>query len=437
MESIWNKSAKKPHFDSLKGDKDTKVLIIGGGIAGILCAYELQRAGVPYILLEAKSICSGVTENTTAKLTFQHGLIYHKIINRYGIETAMKYYRAQKEAISHFVDILKNIDCDLTVNDSYVFSLKNNRKIEKEVTALKRLGVDASICQRTELPFSVAGAVKVKDQFLFHPLKALYEIASNLNIYENTKVLELADHCAKTEHGRVTAEKIIIATHFPILNKHGLYYLKMYQHRSYVAAFKNAPQFNGMYVDESGKGLSLRSYGDILLVGGGGHRTGKKGTAWREIEQFKNTYCINATEVCRWSTQDCKTLDDIPYIGQYSINTPDLFVATGFNKWGMSSSVVSAMILSDLVQGRDNKYADVFSPSRSLLHKQLAINAAETTVNLLTPTKPRCPHLGCALKYNAEEHSWDCPCHGSRFDEDGRLLNNPATDDIGIDKKYN
>ena len=123
------------------------------------------------------------------------------------------------------------------------------------------------------------------------------------------------------------------------------------------------------------------------------------------------------------------TLDEIPYIGQYSKRTPDTFVATGFNKWGMTNAMVASKILCDLVQGKENRFAEAFSPSRSILRPQLAINALESTIGLLTPTTPRCPHLGCALKYNSAEHTWDCPCHGSRFDEYGNLIDNPATDD--------
>ena len=236
-------------------------------------------------------------------------------------------------------------------------------------------------------------------------------------------------HKAKTNHGEVIYKKLIIATHFPMLNKHGLYSLKLYQHRSYVIAIKNAQNVSGMYVDESNTGLSFRSCGDLLLLGGGGHRTGKKGGCWQELEGFTRKHYKNTEIVGKWATQGCMTLDDIPYIGQYSKSTPDVFVATGFNKWGMTNAMVAANILCDLVQGKNNPYAAVFDPSRTVLRPQLAVNAFESTIGILTPTAPRCPHLGCALKYNRAEHTWDCPCHGSRFTEDGLLIDNPATDD--------
>lgn len=206
----------------------------------------------------------------------------------------------------------------------------------------------------------------------------------------------------------------------------------MYQHRSYVIALENAQNVDGMYVDEDLKGLSFRNYGDLLLIGGGSHRTGKKGGAWAELEQFAKNHYPNSKIVSKWATQDCMTLDGLPYIGNYSKNTPNLFVATGYNKWGFTTAMAAAEILCDLVQEKQNEFADIFSPSRSILHPQLALNAVESFFNLITPTTPRCPHLGCALKYNKYEHTWDCPCHGSRFEKDGKLIDGPATDDKTI-----
>ena len=183
-----------------------------------------------------------------------------------------------------------------------------------------------------------------------------------------------------------------------------------------------------MYVDEGEKGLSFRDYKGFLLLGGGGHRTGKKGGGWRELEDFAKRRYPQAGIAARWAAQDCMTLDGVPYVGRYSWGTKGLYVATGFNKWGMTSSMAAARLLADLVQGKENPWAELFSPSRRVLRPQLAANAWESTMGLLTPTVPRCPHMGCALKYNPQEHSWDCPCHGSRFGEDGELLDNPATD---------
>ena len=430
MQSVWTDSVHFPSFEQLKKDIRTDVLIIGGGITGLLCAYQLQQSGVDYVLVEADRICSGITKNTTAKITSQHGLIYHKLIQRFGIEKTRMYLDANEAALREYRKLCKSIDCSFESKNSYVYSLGNSNKIAKELHALRMLGFHAEYETQLPLPFSVAGAVKFRHQAQFNPLKFLSAIAKGLNIYEQTKVRELASNLAITEHGKITAKNIIVTTHFPFLNKHGSYFLKMYQHRSYVIAYKNAPNVDGMYVDESLKGLSFRNYKNMLLIGGGDHRTGKHGGNWQELSTFASAHYPNAKEVYRWATQDCMTLDEVPYIGRYSKNTPSLYVATGFNKWGMTSSMVAAMILRDMILGKENPYAPVFSPSRSILHPQLIVNAFEATTNLLTPTTKRCPHLGCALKWNPAEHTWDCPCHGSRFTHDGQLIDNPSTDDL-------
>lgn len=431
MESIWKKNVPDIKFDTLKGNKSTDVLIIGGGIAGLLCAYKLRNAGVDCLLVEATEICGGITKNTTAKITLGHGLIYDKLIRRFGKDKAKLYLEAQIGALVEYADICSHMDCDFEYMDSYVYSLSDRKKISKEVDALNSLGVTAEISDTDELPIKTAGAVRVKKQAQFHPLKFLYEIAKGLPIYENTKVLQLMPNKAITNRGEISFKKLIITTHFPILNKHGAYFIKLYQHRSYVIALENAQKLTGMYVDESDTGLSFRSYGDLMLLGGGGHRTGKKGGCWQELEDFARKHYQGTKIIGKWATQDCMTLDGVPYIGKYSKSTPNVYTATGFNKWGMTNSMVAANILCDLVQDKENSYAEVFSPSRSILHPQLAVNALESTAGLLTPTAPRCPHLGCALKYNRAEHTWDCPCHGSRFSENGELIDNPATDDNG------
>lgn len=415
----------------------TDVLIIGGGMAGLLCAWQLTQAGVDCVLVEQDSICSGITQNTTAKITVQHGLLYHKLIRTFGTCMANNYLQANLDALEQYRKLAQTIDCDFETQDSIVYSADDPQALHREIAALKTLGVDADELSTLPLPFPVAGAVRIRNQAQFHPLKFAAAIAVGLPIFEHTKVLELMPGKAITSAGSIFAKKIIVATHFPMLNKHGSYFLKLYQHRSYVLALKNAQPISGMYVDEDKSGFSFRAYGDLLLIGGGGHRTGKKGGGWQELEQFAAEQFPQAQIVSRWATQDCMTLDGVPYIGQYSKRTPDLYVAAGFNKWGMTSSMAAASLLCDLVQGRENSKAAIFNPSRSVLHPQLLINAAESTLNLLTPTVPRCPHLGCALKYNPYEHSWDCPCHGSRFDLHGHLLDNPATDDIRIKESRN
>lgn len=432
MDSLWEKTAELHKFPQLDRDIKSHVLIIGGGMAGILCAYLLHQSGVPYVLAEAERLCSGITGSTTAKITVQHGLIYDRLIREFGLERAGGYLRANEAALQKYRELCRGMDCGFEEKAACVYARSDRGKIERELNALEKLGFHGELCEKLPLPFPVAGAARYPNQAQFHPLQFVREISKGLHIYEHTPVRELVGTTAVTDHGKIAAEKIIVATHFPFLNKHGSYFLKLYQHRSYVIALENAPRVDDMYVDEAPTGMSFRMYGDLLLVGGGGHRTGKKGGSWRELREFARRHYPDAREKYHWAAQDCMSLDGVPYIGPYSARTPDLYAATGFNKWGMTASMVSAMILCDLVQGKENPWAQVFSPPRTILRPQLALNGLEAAASFLTPTARRCPHLGCALKWNPYEHTWDCPCHGSRFTKEGRCIDNPATGDLKL-----
>lgn len=429
MESIWTATAQLPRFPALSGDTQTDVLVIGGGITGLLCAHCLTEAGIHCVVAEAATIAGGITKDTTAKLTAQHGLLYHKLLRSFDRETVWLYLDANLKALDAYRVLCETMDCNYSIQDSFVYSRTGRAKLDAEMEALQTLGYPAELVDILPLPFPTAGAVRFSHQAQFHPIKFLCAITKNLTIYENTPVRSLEKTTALTDFGRIHAKQIIVATHFPFLNTHGSYFLKLYQQRSYVLSLENAPTFSGMYLQEGEAGLSFRCHMGRVLLGGGGHRTGKNGGNWQELESFTRHYYPNARITHQWATQDCMSLDGIPYIGHYSRRTPHLYVATGFNKWGMTSAMVAARLLTDLILHGDSPYAQVFSPQRSILQPQLARNAWEATRNLLTPTTRRCPHLGCALKWNPQERTWDCPCHGSRFQADGTLLDGPATKD--------
>jgi len=427
MESIWQKETKfLPDFPKLFGNYNTDVLIIGGGITGILTAYFLKESGAKCIILEKNKILSGTTSGTTAKITFQHGLIYNKLIRKRGVEFAERYLQAHKSALEKFSELCRNIECDFEYKDNYIYSLNNRKKLENELYALEKIKCRAEYHEKLPLPFRTEGAVRISGQAQFNPLKFVGKISESLDIYENSFVSRLDGKTAITDCGTVKAKYIVIATHFPFINTHGSYFLKLYQNRSYMLALENAEHLNGMFLNESGKGVSFRSYKKYLILGGGSHRTGKQGGCWNELRNFANMYYPQSSEYCFWSAQDCMSLDNIAYIGQYSSRTPSLFTASGFNKWGMTGSMLSSMILSDMISGKKNQFSELFSPSRNIIKPQLFINGFESAKNMISLSAKRCSHMGCALKWNRFEHSWDCPCHGSRFDINGNILDNPA-----------
>lgn len=430
MKSIWQKeidiSKVRP---SLDGDRRTDVLIIGGGIAGILTAHFLSERGIPYILIEKGRILERTTAHTTAKITVGHGFIYDRLINEFGLGVARGYYQSNREAYNKYVELSEKYSFDFEKADNYVYSSKSTRRVEAELYALERIGAKADFVENIKPPVRNYGAVRIKNEAQMNPLKLLCQLSQGLNIFENTKALSIDGKTVTTTGGKITAENIVVATHFPFIDRYGFYFLKMYQERSYVLALEGAEAVSGMYVDGECGGMSFRNYGDLLLLGGGGHRTGKRGGGFDELRAFYKAHYSGAKEVAAWATQDTVTLDGMPYIGRYSRRTSNIFVATGFNKWGMTGGMLSAMLLADEIEGKRNPYSEIYSPDRSIWRTQLFKNIGETLVNFLLPLPRRCTHLGCTLKWNKDEHSWDCACHGSRFSEEGKVLDGPANKD--------
>lgn len=280
-----------------------------------------------------------------------------------------------------------------------------------------------------------------ENQAQFHPLEFLKSISRDIEIYENTRVLSVHGHIITTDNGVVTADNIIFATHYPFSNVPGFYFIRQHQERSYVMALEGdevPEKMSGMYYGIDKGGLSFRCEEGRLLFGGGSHRTGKRdkncdyeGLSYIK-KQVKRLY-PDATVYTMWAAQDCMPHDRVPLIGRYSVFRPYWYVATGFKKWGMTSSMVAAMIISDIISGVVNPYEKVFSPQRVMVRmgiKNLIIDIGESMAGLVKGLfghkSKRCSHMGCHLEWNEEEHTWDCPCHGSRFGKDGDLIDNPA-----------
>ncbi len=430
MRSVWTDTVQLPEYPALEGDITADVLVIGGGMAGVLCAYCLKEAGADVVLAEAGRIGQGITKNTTAKVTFQHGLIYSKLIGQWGVMQAQRYLHANQTALGHIRTLAQGMDCDWEDKSAFVYALTNREAIEQEVMAAQHLGIDARFVRQIPLPLPIAGAVEFPNQGQFHPLKFLAGLVPGMRIYENTMIERLEGTTAFARQGSIRAKHVIVATHFPFLKWRGLYFMKLYQHRSYVIALEGAPDVQGMYLEDVENGMSFRNHQGLLLIGGGDHRTGHTGGNWQVLRDFAKKAYPSAVERYAWAAQDCMTLDGAPYIGRYDGGDGEVYVATGFNKWGMTGAMAAAELLTDAILHTPNDAAAAFFPHRSMLRVQLLVNGAETLLRLATPKVPRCPHLGCALQWNAAERTWDCPCHGSRFEEGGHLIDNPATEGL-------
>lgn len=415
-----------PSFPELEGDYKTDVLIIGGGMTGILCARLLTDAGVDCMVAEAERVGHGVTGDTTAKITAQRGMFAADLIRKQGKDRAALALSEWRGAAEQLMRMAAGVECEFHSVDSCVYSRFDREGLEQELRALEDLGVYARLKEQLPLPFRTAGGVVLPDQGVFHPLKFLAEISEELRIFEHSRVTGVEGHLALTAKGSVTAERIIVATHFPFLNRHGGYFARLYQERSYVLALEDVPTLGGIYVDARAEGFTFRDYGDMVIMAGGGHRTGKPTRGWRPLREQVKRYWPQAREVAAWATQDCKTMDGLPYIGPYSAKVPHVLVATGYEGWGMVGAMSAARILTEHLMGREHLCQGVFTPQRALPLPKLAANGMEAAMDLLTPIPRRCPHLGCALRFNSVERTWDCPCHGSRFGESGELLHGPA-----------
>lgn len=413
------------------------VIVIGAGMAGLLTACYLQKEGKAVLVLEAKEVASGQTGRTTAKITSQHGLKYSKMIKDVGWMKTKLYAMANQQAIEEYEKLVQelDIDCGFKRAPAYLYTLKDPSLVREEAKVASALGIDAAFTEETELPFPVKGAVVFRNQAMFTPMKFVERIASELNIREYTKVIKVRGNKVVTHDETLTADHIVVATHYPIINVPGFYFLRQHQERSYVLALAGCKEIEGMYIGIDENGFSFRQEGKYLLFGGSSQRTGKNkiGNAYNALSKMADIYFPDGKEEIRWSAQDCMPHDGIPFIGRYSVFTPNLYVATGFQKWGMTTSMVAAQILRDEICGKENPYKKLFSPQRLNLRAGFRNFVTDVGESIMGLTKgifhrkgPRCAHMGCELVWNPDEETWDCPCHGSRFGRGGELKDNPA-----------
>lgn len=467
--SVWRRAGKE--YPRLEGDIERDIVVVGGGIAGFLTAFRLTEAGRKVTLIEADRLFSGTTGRTTAKITCNQGNVYAELYRRYGRSMTSLYYRSQVDAMRAYADLVKEygIDCDWEEGDGYIFSRGNHCRPEKAYKALRNIGAECELVHDIR-PMKACCALKMSGQYMFDPLKFLHALPADFEIFERSRVTEIdaEKRVLRTGGGSVKANVIVIATRYPVINSHGMYFMKLRQSASYTIAVTGR-HVEDMYLDDEAEGLSLRPFAGGTILGGCDHRTGrrKRGGRFAELERNAAKLFPGCEVTDRWFAEDVMTFDGLPMVGEYAKGLENVYVATGFNKWGMTNAMAAAGILTDLITGADNPYAGVFSPQRGVRGAFFAslVNAAVNIAGMIAGalgisfvsadeipsgegriaringetkavyrdeggrlhvTDARCPHMKCRLKWNAETRTWDCPCHGSRFDADGRLLDPPA-----------
>ena len=471
--SLWQKtSCSTPDFPQLQSDLTCEAVVVGAGLTGILTAWMLQNQGLDVVLLESGIPGQGVTAHTTAKITVQHGLCFANLISSHSFNTAKQYVQANLAALNAYSAMIEsqNIDCDFQIVDCYLYSRNSYAPLRTELEAAKALGLSVQITKETQLPFSISAAMKLPDQAVFHPLKFIDALYPNLRVFGNTNVTALKDGYVQTEHAIVRAKHIVITTRFPFFLLPGLYFARMHQNRSYALSLLGAPPLNDMYIDVEKNGITFRPWQNQIVLGGCGHRTGcpQDPSGHDKLRINALRWYPGSQITAQWSAEDCIPADGIPYIGSYTQSSGRIYVATGFQEWGMTSAMTAAKILTDQVCGHKNKYADAFTPHRFPNAKGLGkilVDGGISSGNLLKQAfyipranleqirpgqggivqwnghktgvfhredgryfmvSTRCPHMGCQLSWNQTELSWDCPCHGSRFSYDGTRLDPPA-----------
>ncbi|MCM2466591.1 FAD-dependent oxidoreductase [Methanoculleus oceani] len=492
-ESFWMETTAETPHPSLAGNLETDVAVVGGGIVGITTAVLLKQAGYAVTVLEANRVCHGVTGHTTAKVTSLHRLIYAELIDRFGSRQAQQYAEANQAAIETIASFIRKYDipCDFLRKPAYTYAESEEARglVAAEADAARSLGLPATFTEDVPLPARNYGAVVVGNQAQFHPLKYLLHLASLVpgdgsRIYEKTRALEVQDdggRCTvRTENGTVTARAVVLATHYPFYDSPGFYFARMEPSRSYVLGVRlDEPFPAGMFINAAGPVHSWRSQpsgaGELVLVGGMEHRTGEDVDTrrhYRDLEAYaRSVYPITSVDY-RWSAQDYITVDGVPYIGPLAAGHENVYIATGFRKWGMTNGTAAATIVTDMILGRASPWAEVYAPDRFkpaasarrfLVHnievaekyiggaisrpagdladvlpgegrilmiegqKAGVFRDREGRVHAVNPT---CTHLGCVAAWNSAEETWDCPCHGSRYDADGKVIHGPAVKDL-------
>lgn len=484
--SLWAKYLMNDFTTEFDSSSNIDVLIIGGGISGISTAFELKDSNLNVCLIESNKIGSGATSLTTGKITYLQDTIYSDLIGMHNIDVAKKYLESQIYA----GNIIKNnineysIDCDYIENESYIFAKKeeDKQKIDKEYNFLKQMNVDAQIVDKLPIDFPCKYALKVEGTAVFNPIKYINKLVSimrdKVKIYEGIRALEVKKdngiYIVKTNKNTIKAKYVVVCTHYPFFIVPGLIPLKTHIEKSHVIAskIKNIEKFNAISVGKEIYSIRYNKDKDSYLIFAGESYKMSNHVNYNERQKeldLKFKKYFNSNIDYEWSIHDLTSNDLLPLIGR--IDNGNLLVATAFNKWGMTNGVLSSKILSDIILKNENEYIDLFKLNRKISLKR-TINFFTDTFNIskiyigtkLDKNKKfyndkvkfvtidgksygvytdnngkkhkirnLCPHMKSGLIFNFMDKTWDCPCHGSKFDVDGNVIKGPSVFDIKID----
>ena len=490
MQSYWEEERKNhKEYESLNNNLNVSVCVIGGGLTGLSTAYYLSN-NTSVAVIERNKICGSTSGKNTGKITSQHGIFYKYLIDSQGKEYAKKYLEANEKAINNIERIVdkEKIDCDFERENAYVFTKKETEvdKLKDEQKAVDK--INRGLCKFVKIPMEISGAIEFENQAEFHPLKYGYGLAdcilkNNGRIFENSQVTDIKKENGKyavyANKNKIVADYVVITTRYPFMKVPGYYFLKMYQSTSYAIIVDPKKElFSGMYINYEVPNISFRTINDghrkLLLAVGYDYKTGTENLkdGYSRLESTVRKMYPDADVLYKWSAADCITLDKIPYIGEYSTMMPNVYVATGFNKWGLTSSNVAANIISDEILGINNEYIDVFRAKRvepiknreeigNMLKeanksiflskfkipqvelddikmgegKIIEVNKKKVGVykannGQIFKVKPICTHLGCELYFNNIDKVWECPCHGSKFTYDGKSIEVPSNKNL-------
>ena len=471
--SLWQKTQSDTNqIPTLKADLNCDVVVVGAGLTGVLTAWMLQERGFDVVALDSGLPGQGTTAHTTAKITALHGFFYTNLIASYGIDAAKLYYQANQSAIERYETLIKaqKISCDFQKVNGFLYTRSSPSKIQDEISALKALGAQPHFTTDTQLPFSVPASLKLCNQAIFHPLTFLNALLPHLRILGHCTVRKISNGSVICDHAAVTAKHIIIATRYPFFLVPGFFFARMHQERSYALSIANVSPTDDMYISADKNGIAFRPWNGQMILSGFSHRTGENQiqNGYEALQLYARSWYPGFHLTARWSAEDCISASQLPYIGSYDHKNSTIHVATGFHKWGMSSAMIAAEILTDTICGTKNRFAPLFSPHRfpsakafGNIIRDSGISTANLTKQIfyipkskldhITPgqggiilykgkkagvfhhtdgtyyfVSTRCPHMGCQLNWNQAECTWDCPCHGSRFSYDGTPLDPPA-----------